>query len=199
MVGRTRQRCRLHSRNSCRLRRGYICDRQAFGRPILILTRGAELAGTTVIFVTADSLPRNIPRRTLSRGTSPRFCTPEPGLNPTLRLGISRSTSRLLLYFAPTVKAGPNRTPQNDSYLKFLARASQDGVPVTGYFHCSLLDNFKWNQGFAPRFGLIYVDYKSQKRILKDSAEHYTEIIRSNGSTLSPEPALTSSAADTRF
>jgi beta-glucosidase len=57
-------------------------------------------------------------------------------------------------------------------------------VPLKGYFHWSLLDNFEWTQGFSQRFGLIYVDYKTQKRILKDSAARYTQIIRSQGAIL---------------
>jgi beta-glucosidase len=78
----------------------------------------------------------------------------------------------------------PERTAFLDSYLKSLRRASLEGVPVKGYFHWSLLDNFEWAQGFSQRFGLIYVDYKTQKRILKDSAERYTQIIRSQGAVL---------------
>jgi beta-glucosidase len=45
-------------------------------------------------------------------------------------------------------------------------------------------DNFEWTQGFSQRFGLIYVDYKTQKRILKDSAARYTQIVRSQGAIL---------------
>ncbi len=78
----------------------------------------------------------------------------------------------------------PQRTAFLDSYLRSLRRVSQDGVPLKGYFHWSLLDNFEWNQGFSQRFGLIYVDYKTQKRILKDSAARYTKIIRSRGAIL---------------
>ena len=78
----------------------------------------------------------------------------------------------------------PQRVAFLDSYLKALRRASQEGVSVKGYFHWSLLDNFEWTQGFSQRFGLIYVDYKTQKRILKDSAARYTQIIRSQGAIL---------------
>ncbi len=78
----------------------------------------------------------------------------------------------------------PERTAFLDAYLKSLRRASEKGVPLKGYFHWSLLDNFEWTQGFNQRFGLIYVDYKTQKRILKDSAARYTQIIRSQGATL---------------
>jgi beta-glucosidase len=78
----------------------------------------------------------------------------------------------------------PERTAFLDAYLKSLRRASGEGVPLKGYFHWSLLDNFEWTQGFNQRFGLIYVDYKTQKRIPKDSAARYTQIIRSQGATL---------------
>jgi beta-glucosidase len=45
-------------------------------------------------------------------------------------------------------------------------------------------DNFEWTQGFSQRFGMIYVDDKTQKRILRDSAARYTQIIRSQGAIL---------------
>jgi beta-glucosidase len=76
------------------------------------------------------------------------------------------------------------RTVFLDAYLKSLRRASREGVPLKGYFRWSLLDDFEWTQGFSQRFGLIYVDYKTQKRILKDSAVRYTQIIRSQGAIL---------------
>ncbi|MCS6981504.1 MAG: GH1 family beta-glucosidase [Flavobacteriales bacterium] len=56
-----------------------------------------------------------------------------------------------------------------ESYLRQALRAKQEGVPLAGYFVWSLLDNFEWAEGYKPRFGLIYVDYKTQKRIVKDS------------------------------
>jgi len=55
---------------------------------------------------------------------------------------------------------------------------------MKGYLHWSLLDNFEWGGGFGQRFGLIYVDYKTQKRTLKDSAMGYKEIIASQGAVL---------------
>jgi beta-glucosidase len=78
----------------------------------------------------------------------------------------------------------PERVAFLNSYLKSFRRASQEGVPLKGYFHWSLLDNFEWTQGYKQRFGLIYVDYKTQNRILKDSAARYTQIIRSQGAIL---------------
>lgn len=69
-------------------------------------------------------------------------------------------------------------------YLIELRHAANDGVELLGYFHWSLLDNFEWNNGYNERFGLIYVDYKTKKRTLKDSAFWYQSIIKSNGSIL---------------
>jgi beta-glucosidase len=60
-------------------------------------------------------------------------------------------------------------------------RAIQDGVPVKGYFHWSLTDNFEWALGYGQRFGLVYVDFKTQKRTIKDSGRWFAELIRNNG------------------
>ncbi len=69
-------------------------------------------------------------------------------------------------------------------YLGQLKRAVDSGVPVDGYFHWSLMDNFEWAEGYCPRFGLIHVDYPPQKRTLKQAAHHYGEIIATNGENL---------------
>jgi beta-glucosidase len=53
------------------------------------------------------------------------------------------------------------------------------GVPVTDYFLWSILDNFEWASGYKERLGLIYVDFATQKRTLKDSADWYRDGIRS--------------------
>lgn len=60
-------------------------------------------------------------------------------------------------------------------------RAIQAGVPLAGYFVWSLLDNFEWAHGYRQRFGIIWVDYQTQKRILKDSAKWYKTVIKKNG------------------
>jgi beta-glucosidase len=64
-------------------------------------------------------------------------------------------------------------------HLLALGRAIAEGIPVRGYYHWSLLDNFEWQGGFAPRFGLVHVDYESQKRTPRDSARHYARVCRS--------------------
>ena len=64
------------------------------------------------------------------------------------------------------------------------ARAIKDGVPVTGYYAWSLLDNFEWADGYKQRFGLVYVDYQNQKRVPKDSFDWYKKVIATNGRSL---------------
>ncbi len=54
-------------------------------------------------------------------------------------------------------------------YLEKVLQAKHEGVPVEGYFVWSLMDNFEWAEGFRPRFGLVYVDFLSQQRIIKNS------------------------------
>ena len=66
------------------------------------------------------------------------------------------------------------------NYLTQLQRATADGVPVKGYFQWSLMDNFEWSAGYGNRFGIIYVDFKTQKRTPKLSASFYRETIRCN-------------------
>ena len=66
------------------------------------------------------------------------------------------------------------------NYLTQLQRATSEGVPVRGYFLWSLLDNFEWADGYATRFGLIHVDYKTQKRTPKLSASFFREVIARN-------------------
>lgn len=61
------------------------------------------------------------------------------------------------------------------NYLTQLQRATGEGVPVKGYFHWSLMDNFEWSAGFGNRFGLVYVDFKTQKRTPKMSASFFRE------------------------
>lgn len=75
----------------------------------------------------------------------------------------------------------PRRIAFYRDYLAALHRAIQEGVPVKGYFAWSLMDNFEWSRGYRPRFGMVYVDYPTQRRILKDSAHWFRETIKQNG------------------
>ena len=62
--------------------------------------------------------------------------------------------------------------------------AIRDGADVRGYFHWAIMDSFEWAEGYKERFGLVYVDYATQRRIPKDSARWYRGVIRSNGAAL---------------
>ena len=78
----------------------------------------------------------------------------------------------------------PNRIDFMLGYLLQLRRALRDGVDVRGYFAWSWMDNFEWQDGYKHRFGLVHVDYATQKRTLKDSAYWYQEVIATNGESL---------------
>jgi beta-glucosidase len=72
-----------------------------------------------------------------------------------------------------------------EGYIAQVSRAVQDGVPVRGYFVWSLLDNFEWSWGYTRRFGIVHVDYETQKRTMKQSGEWYSQVVRDNGFALS--------------
>lgn len=69
-------------------------------------------------------------------------------------------------------------------YLLEVGKAAEEGIPILGYLYWSLLDNFEWFHGYDIRFGLVHVDYQTQKRTIKDSAYFYKKIIESNGEIL---------------
>ena len=64
-----------------------------------------------------------------------------------------------------------------DRHLAALADAVSQGVNVAGYFAWSLMDNFEWASGYDKRFGMVHVDYATQKRTPKDSALWYRDVI----------------------
>lgn len=72
----------------------------------------------------------------------------------------------------------PNRIDYTERHLAELLKAVKDGAVVDGYFYWSLMDNFEWAYGYSERFGLIYVDYEDQKRIIKDSGYWYRDWIK---------------------
>jgi beta-glucosidase len=81
----------------------------------------------------------------------------------------------------------PQRIDLLNRYLLELQRAVAEGIPVKGYFAWSLLDNFEWADGYKQRFGLVYVDFPTQKRIPKDSFAWYQQVVHSNGKSLASE------------
>ncbi len=78
----------------------------------------------------------------------------------------------------------PGRIDYLSRYLIELKRACEDGVDVQGYFQWSIMDNFEWAQGYALRFGLVYIDYTTLQRIPKDSYHWFARVIESNGESL---------------
>ncbi|MEV8606561.1 GH1 family beta-glucosidase [Amycolatopsis sp. NPDC051373] len=72
----------------------------------------------------------------------------------------------------------PERIDFLDGHLQALREAMNAGVDVRGYFVWSLLDNFEWSKGYAPRFGLVHVDYETQRRTPKDSFAWYRKLVR---------------------
>jgi beta-glucosidase len=75
----------------------------------------------------------------------------------------------------------PNRIDYINRYLTQVHRAIQEGVQVKGYYVWCFCDNFEWAWGLSRRFGMVYVDYKTQKRIPKASAYWISDVIRDNG------------------
>lgn len=79
----------------------------------------------------------------------------------------------------------PNRQNFLDLYISALQKANDEGVDLRGYFLWTFLDNFEWDKGYTERFGIVHVDFATQKRIVKDSAFWYQKVIETNGAILS--------------
>ena len=72
----------------------------------------------------------------------------------------------------------PKRTKYIQDYLRQILRAKKDGMKVSGYFVWSFMDNFEWAEGYRPRFGLVYNDYATQTRYVKDSGKWFAEFLK---------------------
>jgi beta-glucosidase len=117
------------------------------------------------------------------------------GLGDTL-LGVKQRYGNIPLYVTengaafydpPTAEgevSDPLRVDYLREHLKVARRVIQEGVNLRGYFAWSLLDNFEWSLGYSKRFGIIHVDYATQRRTPKASARFYAEVIKSRGSVL---------------
>lgn len=78
----------------------------------------------------------------------------------------------------------PDRIDYLARYIKELKKAADDGVEIDGYYVWSILDNFEWAEGYKERFGIVYVNYETFERIIKDSGVFYKNIIETNGEEL---------------
>jgi beta-glucosidase len=169
--------------------------------------RSGDMAAVAVPidFLGINYYTRSIVRsdRVTEESNSPREVYPNPnptemgwevypeGLHETL-LRVHRDYGFPALYVTENGAAyadqrGPDGTindPQRVDYLRAhfgsAARAISDGAPLRGYFVWSLIDNFEWAYGYTKRFGIVYVDYSTQDRILKSSAKWYQGVIADN-------------------
>ncbi len=78
----------------------------------------------------------------------------------------------------------PKRIDYLTTHLKAISNAIAQGSPVKGYYQWSLMDNFEWALGYEKRFGIVHVDFDTQKRTIKDSGYWYRDQIKNNGSTI---------------
>ena len=72
----------------------------------------------------------------------------------------------------------PTRTEFIKRYIRQLERSAEEGTEIDGYFYWSLLDNFEWSEGYTQRFGLVYTDCKTLRRVPKDSYYEFRELIK---------------------
>lgn len=149
--------------------------------PLLVADGGG--ARTATAYVGAESV------RTVDGGrprTSIGWEIDEQGLLDLL-LRLRRDYSALPLYITENGAAFDDEVHDTGrvAYLKGHVRACAEaigrGVPLAGYFVWSLLDNFEWSYGYAQRFGIVHVDYATQRRTLKDSARWYASLIGRGG------------------
>lgn len=94
-------------------------------------------------------------------------------------------------YDPPSARAGRIQDPLRVDYLRChiaaVQAAIESGVDVRGYFAWSLLDNLEWAEGYSKRFGIVHVDFATQRRTPKDSARFYARVIESGGIPADPE------------
>ncbi len=81
------------------------------------------------------------------------------------------------VYNGSDVVHDPLRVQYLQKHIAQVNRAIKDGVPVSGYFVWTLMDNFEWAEGYRPRFGFVYNDFETQKRIIKDSGRWYSDFL----------------------
>ena len=72
----------------------------------------------------------------------------------------------------------PDRIAYHKQILNQVRKARKKGISVKGYFVWSFIDNFEWSEGFSPRFGLVYNDFETQERIIKDSGKWFRDFLK---------------------
>jgi beta-glucosidase len=119
-----------------------------------------------------------------------RLLTDLAASHPSLPLMVTENGAAFDDYISPEgVVNDPQRIAYLHGHLDAVRRAIADGADVRGYFLWSLMDNFEWSYGYSKRFGTIYVDYSTQRRIPKASAGWYSDVIRANALPANGQPA----------
>lgn len=108
--------------------------------------------------------------------------------HPGLPLMVTENGAAFDDYVSPEGRVeDPERIAYLHGHLAAVQRAVAAGADVRGYFLWSLMDNFEWGYGYSKRFGAVYVDYASQRRIPKASAHWYADVIRGNALPQAPQ------------
>jgi beta-glucosidase len=148
--------------------------------------RGEQLIGPDVVLVQPDGMPVTAMNWLVDSSSIYELMTGLRDITDGLPLYITENGSAWYDYVTPdgTVE-DYERLEYLRDHLAALHAAIADGVNLRGYFAWSLLDNLEWAEGYAKRFGLVYVDFGTQKRILKRSGEFYARVVRANALPLS--------------
>jgi beta-glucosidase len=147
---------------------------------------GEQLIGPDVVLVQPDGMPVTAMNWLVDSSSIYELMTGLRDITDGLPLYITENGSAWYDYVTPdgTVE-DYERLEYLRDHLAALHAAIADGVNLRGYFAWSLLDNMEWAEGYAKRFGLVYVDFGTQKRILKRSGEFYARVVRANALPLS--------------
>ena len=148
--------------------------------------RGEQLIGPDVVLVQPEGMPVTAMNWLVDSSSIYELMTRLRDVTGGLPIYITENGSAWYDYVTPdgTVEDYERLSYLRD-HLAALHAAIADGVNLRGYFVWSLLDNFEWAEGYAKRFGLVYVDFGTQKRILKRSGEFYARVVRANALPLS--------------
>jgi beta-glucosidase len=143
--------------------------------------RGEQLIGPDVVFVQPEGMPVTAMNWLVDSSSIYELMTRLRDVTDGLPIYITENGSAWYDYVSPdgTIE-DYERLDYLRDHLAALHAAIADGVNLRGYFAWSLLDNFEWAEGYAKRFGLVYVDFGTQKRILKRSGEFYARVVRAN-------------------
>lgn len=162
-----------------------LTERIAFTRIIEASVETSDFLGVNYYYRRRIRFAPLRPQSFFIQTEPPVFATTDTGweMYPEGLLWVLR---RLAKYVKPILITENGLADATDAYrsrfiVEHLARVKQameEAIDVRGYLHWSLLDNFEWADGFGPRFGLLAVDYESQKRTPRDSAKVYGEICR---------------------